>query len=95
MAAPELDIRYIAHLARIQLTPEEETRLGAQLGEVLAYIDKLKEVDVTGIEPTAHAVPRVNVTRPDAVQPSLPHEEAMRNAPAAAEGLFIVPRIVE
>lgn len=95
MAAPELDIRYIAHLARIELTPEEEARIGAQLGEVLGYINKLKEVDVSGVEPTAHALPRVNVTRPDEVRPSLPHEEAMRNAPAAADGLFIVPRIVE
>ena len=95
MAAPTIDIKYVAHLARIQLTPEEESRFGAQLGQVLTYIDKLNEVDVSQIEPTAHAVPMVNVTRPDQVQPSLPHEEAMRNAPAQANGLFMVPKIVE
>ena len=95
MAAPTIDIKYVAHLARIQLTPEEESRFGAQLGQVLTYIDKLNEVDVSQVEPTAHAVPMVNVTRPDEVQPSLPHEEAMRNAPAKANGLFMVPKIVE
>ena len=95
MAAPTIDIKYVAHLARIQLTPEEESRFGAQLGQVLTYIDKLNEVDVSQVEPTAHAVPMVNVTRPDEVQPSLPHEEAMRNAPAKANGLFLVPKIVE
>ena len=95
MAAPSIDIKYVAHLARIQLTPEEESRFGAQLGQVLTYIDKLNEVDVSQVEPTAHAVPMVNVTRPDEVQPSLPHEEAMRNAPAKANGLFMVPKIVE
>ena len=62
------------------LTPEEERQIGAQLGSVLDYIEKLKEVDVSGVEPTAHAFPLVNVTRPDEVRPSLPHEDAMRNA---------------
>jgi len=95
MAAPSIDIKYVAHLARIELTPEEESRFGAQLGQVLTYIDKLNGVDVSQVEPTAHAVPMVNVTRPDEVQPSLPHEEAMRNAPAQANGLFMVPKIVE
>ena len=69
--------------------------MAAQLADVLGYIEKLKEVDVTGVEPTAHAFPMVNVTRPDEVRPSLPHEEALRNAPAQANGLFIVPKIVE
>ena len=95
MAAPTIDIKYVAHLARIQLTAEEESRFGAQLGQVLTYIEKLNELDVTNVEPTAHAVPMVNVTRSDEVQPSLPHEEAMRNAPAEANGLFMVPKIVE
>ena len=91
----ELDVRYVAHLARLSLSPQEEQQLGAQLGSILGYIEKLKEVDVTGVEPTAHAFPLVNVTRPDETGPSLPHEEALRNAPAQANGLFIVPKIVE
>ena len=91
----DLNIKHIAHLARLELTPEEQERIGGQLESVLGYIEKLKEVDVTGVEPTAHAFPLVNVTRPDAIQPSLTPEEALANAPARANGLFIVPKIVE
>ena len=95
MAAPEIDIKYVAHLARLHLTPDEETKLGAQLGSILGYIEKLKELDVTGVEPTAHAVPMVNVTRADEIRPSLHHDDALRNAPQQANGLFMVPKIVE
>ncbi len=95
MAATEIDVKYVAHLARLALTPDEEKKLGAQLGNILGYIEKLRQLDVTDVEPTAHAVPMVNVTRPDEIQPSLPHAEALRNAPRQANGLFIVPKIVE
>jgi aspartyl-tRNA(Asn)/glutamyl-tRNA(Gln) amidotransferase subunit C len=95
MAAGEIDIKYVAHLARLHLTTDEEKKLGAQLGHILGYIEKLKELDVTGVEPTAHAVPMVNVTRMDEIRPSLANEDALRNAPAKANGLFIVPKIVE
>jgi len=78
MAAPEIDIKYVAHLARLALTPAEEKKLG-----------------VTGVQPTAHDVPMVNATRADEIRPSLPHEDALRNAPAKANGLFMVPKIVE
>ena len=91
----EIDIKYVAHLARLSLTSEEERVIGAQLEHVLGYIEKLKTADVEGVEPTAHPFPLNNVTRPDETHASLPHEEAMRNAPAQANGLFIVPKIVE
>jgi aspartyl-tRNA(Asn)/glutamyl-tRNA(Gln) amidotransferase subunit C len=90
-----IDIKYVAHLARISLTPDEEKKIGAQLGHILGYIEKLRELDVTNVEPTAHAVPMVNITRADEVRPSLSHEEALRNAPRQAGGLFVVPKIVE
>lgn len=95
MAVVEIDVNYVAHLARIALSPEEGQKLGAQLSQILGYIEKLNELDVSQVEPTAHAVPLVNVTRPDVVHPSLSHEEALRNAPAHANGLFVVPKIVE
>jgi aspartyl-tRNA(Asn)/glutamyl-tRNA(Gln) amidotransferase subunit C len=95
MPSGELDVKYVAQLARITLTPDEEKKLGAQLGNILGYIEKLRELDVSNIEPTAHAVPLVNITRADAVAPSLPHAEALRNAPRQANGLFVVPKIVE
>ena len=95
MAGTEIDVKYVAHLARIALTPAEEQKIGAQLGNILGYIEKLRELDVSQVEPTAHAVPMTNVTRPDEIRPSLPNTEALRNAPAQANGLFLVPKIVE
>jgi aspartyl-tRNA(Asn)/glutamyl-tRNA(Gln) amidotransferase subunit C len=91
----DFDVNYVAHLARLSLAPEEAEKLGAQLGQILGYIKKLQELDVSQVEPMAHAVPMLNVTRPDEVQPSLAHEDAMRNAPVQANGLFLVPKIVE
>jgi aspartyl-tRNA(Asn)/glutamyl-tRNA(Gln) amidotransferase subunit C len=91
----DFDVQYVARLARIALTPEEEEKFGAQLAHVLGYIEKLNQLNVSGIEPTAHAVPLVNVVRPDEVRASLTNEEALRNAPAKANGLFLVPKIVE
>lgn len=95
MAATEIDVKYVAHLARLSLTADEEQKFGAQLGQILGYIEKLNELDVSQVEPTAHAMPLVNVTRPDEVRPSISNEDALRNAPAKANGLFIVPKIVE
>jgi len=95
MPAVEIDVKYVARLARIELSAEEERTIADQLGGILGYIEKLKEVDVTGVEPTAHPFPLVNVTRPDEIRESLPTEDALRNAPAKANGLFIVPKIVE
>ena len=95
MATGDLDVKYVAHLARLALTPDEEKKLGAQLGHILGYIEKLRELDVTNVEPTAHAVPMVNVTRADEIRPSLLHDDALRNAPKKAGGLFVVPKIVE
>ncbi|MGH7953969.1 MAG: Asp-tRNA(Asn)/Glu-tRNA(Gln) amidotransferase subunit GatC [Limisphaerales bacterium] len=95
MAAVEIDIKYVAQLARISLSPDEEKKLGAQLGGILGYIEKLKELDVANVEPTAHAVPMTNVTRADETRESLSREDALRNAPAKANGLFMVPKIVE
>ncbi|MBK9139435.1 MAG: Asp-tRNA(Asn)/Glu-tRNA(Gln) amidotransferase subunit GatC [Verrucomicrobia bacterium] len=95
MSAPHCDVKYVARLARLELTPDEERKLGGQLNAILDYFAKLRELDVTGIEPMAHAVPLANITRPDEVRPSLPTAEALRNAPAQANGLFTVPKIVE
>jgi len=91
----DFDVQYVARLARIALTPAEEQKFAAQLSQVLGFIETLNQLDVSGIEPTAHAVPMVNVTRPDEVRPSLTNEEALRNAPAQANGLFLAPKIVE
>ncbi len=93
--ASDFDIKYVAHLARLALTAEEEEKFGAQLAHILGYVEKLNRLDVAQIEPMAHAVPLVNVVRPDEVRPSLSNQEALRNAPARANGLFMTPKIVE
>ena len=95
MSDSEFDIKYVANLARITLTKEEEERLGSQLGDILGYVKKLEELDVSDVESMAHAVPLDNVLRADEVQPSITNEEAMANAPKKANGLFVVPKIVE
>ena len=95
MSDSEFDIKYVANLARIALTSEEEARLGSQLGDILGYVKKLEELDISEVEPMAHAVPLDNVLRADEVQPSISNDEALANAPKAAKGLFVVPKIVE
>tara|TARA_B000000557_G_C20587296_1_gene363995 strand:+ start:161 stop:439 length:279 start_codon:yes stop_codon:yes gene_type:complete len=91
----EMDLSRAVKLARIELTPEEEQRLAPQLAEVLQYVEKLNELDVSDVEPTAHATPLSNVMREDEPRESLSQEEALRNAPKTANGLFVVPKIVE
>jgi len=88
-------VKQVAHLARLRLSDEEVLKFAAQLNQTLDYITKLNELDVSRVEPTAHAVPLVNVTRLDEIRPSLSNEDALRNAPASANGLFLVPKIVE
>ena len=90
-----VDLSRVVRLARIELTLEEQRRISSQLAEVLRYVDKLKELNVEGVEPTAHAVPLENVLREDELRASLSQEEALSNAPKTANGLFVVPKIVE
>ena len=90
MAAVEIDVKYVAHLARLELSPDEERKFGEQLGHILGYVEKLKELDVTNVEPTAHALPRLNVTRADATQPSLPQAERAPGSAAASGSLEIL-----
>jgi aspartyl-tRNA(Asn)/glutamyl-tRNA(Gln) amidotransferase subunit C len=90
-----MDVSYIANLARIDLT-EEETRLfQGQLDQVLSYVEQLGELDVSNVEPTAHAMPLVNVLRDDTPQTSLDHDAVIANAPAARDGQILVPKINE
>ena len=92
---PDFDIAYVAHLARLELSDAEKAKLSAQLAGILDYVAKLNEVDVTGIEPTAHAIPLTNVLRKDEPRPSIDRERILKNAPETARDLFIVPKIVE
>ena len=89
------DVKYVAHLARIQLSPEEVTRLQGQLSDVLEYVNQLKQVDVSGVDATAHAIPEAHAFRADEVKPSLDREQVLGNAPSQSDDLFLVPKIIE
>jgi aspartyl-tRNA(Asn)/glutamyl-tRNA(Gln) amidotransferase subunit C len=89
------EVRYVAALARLELAPGEEGPLTGQLNAILEYMGQLGEVDTTGVEPTSHVLPLTNVMREDTVRECLSNAEALSNAPAAAQGHFAVPKIIE
>ena len=88
-------VRYVARLSRIELSPEEEQKFTHQLGEILTYVEKLNECDIEGVQPISQASLAVNVFREDELKESLPQDEALANAPEKAMGFFKVPRIIE
>jgi aspartyl-tRNA(Asn)/glutamyl-tRNA(Gln) amidotransferase subunit C len=91
----ELDVAYVAKLARLNLTGAETQLFQKQLGDVLKYAEKLREVDVSHVEAAAHAVPIFNVFREDEPRDWFTAEEALSNAPRKANSLFIVTKVVE
>jgi aspartyl-tRNA(Asn)/glutamyl-tRNA(Gln) amidotransferase subunit C len=92
---PDLNIDYVANLARLALTGQEKEIFSRQLGDVLRYVEKLGEVDVSQVEPTAHAFPVCNVWADDVPQPGLPVDVALQNAPAQRDNMVVVPVVVE
>ncbi len=93
--AADLDVAYVAQLARLNLTAEEIALFQTQLDHVLEYADKLREVDVSQVETAAHGVPIFNVFREDEPRDWLTAEEALSNAPRQSNDLFIVTKVVE
>jgi len=88
-------VEHVARLARLDLGPEEKERMRGQLDAILGYVEQLRRVDTTGIEPTAHVLPLVNVFREDEVRPSYPADAMLANAPELEDEQFRVPRILE
>jgi len=93
--AGELDVAYVAQLARLHLTADETQLFEKQLSEVLHYATKLREVSVEGVEAAAHAVPIFNVFREDKACDWFTAADALSNAPRKANNLFIVTKVVE
>ncbi len=83
----------MARLARLELEPEEIEAFTGELNSILEYVDKLQQLDTTGVEPVSHALSVVNAFREDEVAPSLSREEALANAPEANDEAFIVPKV--
>jgi aspartyl-tRNA(Asn)/glutamyl-tRNA(Gln) amidotransferase subunit C len=91
----DLDVAYVAKLARINLTEAETQLFQKQLGSVLEYVEKLRGVDVSQVEASAHAVPMFDIFREDEPRDWFTAEQALSNAPRQANNLFIVTKVVE
>lgn len=89
------ELRHIALLSRLELSDDEADLYTQHIGEILDYVEKLNELDVTGVEPTSHAVPMQNVMREDVIEPGLEIEESLKNAAEKEGRYFRVPRVTE
>ncbi len=88
-------VKYVAHLARVELKSRELEKLSRQLQDILDFIDKLKKLDTQNINPTSHILPISNVLREDTPSLSLPVEKALKNAPCRERNFFVVPKVIE
>lgn len=89
------EVEHVALLARLNLAEEELETFTGQMDAILAYVDKLNELDTDGIVPTSHAVPMENAFRADEVRPSIGTDNALANGPDRVEGFFRVPKVIE
>jgi aspartyl-tRNA(Asn)/glutamyl-tRNA(Gln) amidotransferase subunit C len=88
------DVRHVAKLSRLAPNDQQLARFTGQLESILEYVAKIGQVDVSGVEPMAHALPLANVLREDVVQPALPVEKVLQNAPQTDGPFFKVPKII-
>ncbi|MDP2927443.1 MAG: Asp-tRNA(Asn)/Glu-tRNA(Gln) amidotransferase subunit GatC [Candidatus Omnitrophota bacterium] len=95
MSIDKETIKHVAHLARIELQPNELEKLSGELHEILGFIDKLKYLNVEQVKPTSHILPISNILREDKPHVSLATEKALENAPSKKGNFFSVPKIIE
>ena len=95
MESPRIDVAYIARLAKLELSEEETALLTEDLNQVLGYVAQLEEWDTESVEPMYHPLPTYDAVRADVPGESLSNEAAIANAPAAEDGQFRVPKVVE
>ena len=98
MIFSEKDVRYVADLANLRLTPAEIHQMAHDLGSIVSYIEKLKELDTSNVEPMAQVLFDSDETatlREDVVRPTIPNAEVLANAPLSGAGYFKVPRVIE
>lgn len=88
------EVARLAKLARLALTDDEIDSFAGQLDAILGYVGQIQAIDTGGVKPTGNPLKSENVTRADVVQPSLPQQQALAEAPAADEGRFAVPQIL-
>ncbi len=95
MGIDKKTVENVAHLSRIELTPQELERLSVQLEHILAFIDKLSKLNTDNVPPTSHILPVNNVLRKDQPRKGLPVEKALMNAPDKQGNFFSVPKVIE
>ncbi|MBU2626364.1 MAG: Asp-tRNA(Asn)/Glu-tRNA(Gln) amidotransferase subunit GatC [candidate division Zixibacteria bacterium] len=95
MAVSSEEIRHIAELAKLKLTPEEIARFQVDLSAILDYVDQLQQVDTTGVTVSGTSAQIENVFREDTVENSLPIDKALENAPEVKNGMFSVPKVID
>jgi aspartyl-tRNA(Asn)/glutamyl-tRNA(Gln) amidotransferase subunit C len=95
MSVDAATVRRIAHLARIAVAEDEVEHLRGELNAILAFVEQLSEVDVEGVEPMTSVIPMEMKKRPDEVTDGGMPDEILKNAPAAQDGFFMVPKVVE
>jgi aspartyl-tRNA(Asn)/glutamyl-tRNA(Gln) amidotransferase subunit C len=91
---PEV-VRHVALLSRLELSDEEASRYAQELGKILHYVEKLGELDTTGVPPTSHSLALQNVFREDIPHTSLINDDALANAPESEDGCFRVPAVIQ
>ena len=95
MTITRAEVHHVARLARLGLSDDEMDRLAAELDHILDAMQALRQLDTSAIPPTAQVIPLRNVMREDAVRPSWPLEDVLRNAPATRDGQFLVPPVLD
>lgn len=95
MALDRKAVDHVARLARLDFSEQERVKMQTELTHILGHVEKIQGLELDDVEPTSHSVPLRNVMRPDEVRESLDRDEALANAPAAEDGRFMVPRIIE
>ena len=95
MALSREDVRHVARLARLDFSDEEEARMAEEMSQILEYVEKLDELDTSGVPPMSHVLDVTNVYREDDIESRIDQEQALEPAPEAEQGYFVVPKVVD
>lgn len=95
MSVTEKDVRYMADLARLQLSEEEVKSFAQDMNQILGYMERLDELDTSDVEPLEHVIDLDSRLRPDEAKDPISHDDALKNAPDADSDYFRVPKVIE
>jgi len=95
MALTRDEVRHVAQLARLDFSEEEEARMAEEMSQILDYVEKLDELDTSGVPPMSHVLDVTNVYRDDEISERIDQGQALEPAPESDQGYFVVPRVVD